>query len=509
MNIDVFVSYQKDSQKIVENIVAHLENRGIQCWYAPRDIKGNYASHIKQAIDSCAVFLIILNKKASESRHVLNEIDIAFKRSDVAILPFHIADEVNSISDDAQYYLGRIHWVDGTKPEFEDRLKELGQHILDILANKGDNNDSDDITEKNDEQRNIQRLYLSNGTYDGETEFNKPHGKGKLVYNDDERRGGLLDGFFGKVDEPRLVYEGDFWRGFEEGLCKITYKNGNVFEGYIFPHFYSGMGKLTFANGDIYSGSFSFGKSCELGRYIYSCRTRYSRWVDEKISFQRGEAEKINYFFSNLHNLKEKSIKYCGGVYDGEVLDNIPFGKGSLKYGDAFEEEKSFFSSKALEEYNGLCLFSAYSEYEGDFFDGVPHGIGKITYKEDNLDDIISYDGEVKCGIPCGEGTMLYPWGELKGEFKNTHECRGKFVGKDGVIFEGDMNDSTAMGKGKMTWPDGVVLEGEFSLGLLEKGKRIEANGDVYEGVFSCGKLIDGKITYSNGETKTVKKQNP
>lgn len=137
MNIDVFVSHHTDSSlHIVEAIVNKLEAKGIRCWYAPRDTKGSYASSITQAINSCRVFLLILNKSASESVHVLNELDLVTKRlsrkEEVSVLPFHVAD--NDISDDARYYLGRLHWLDATKPSMIERIHELVAKISTMFS---------------------------------------------------------------------------------------------------------------------------------------------------------------------------------------------------------------------------------------------------------------------------------------------------------------------------------------------------------------------------------------
>lgn len=128
MDIDVFVSHHTStSLHIVEAIVNKLEAAGIRCWYAPRDTEGSYAGIIAKAIASCRVFLLILNKPASESPHVLNEIDLVTKRlakkENVSIIPFHTADD--EIADDAQYYLGRLHWIDAMTPPMYKRVDEL------------------------------------------------------------------------------------------------------------------------------------------------------------------------------------------------------------------------------------------------------------------------------------------------------------------------------------------------------------------------------------------------
>lgn len=137
MNIDVFVSHHTStSLHIVEGIVNKLESVGIRCWYAPRDTEDAYASSIARALESCAVFLLILNRPASESFHVLNEIDMVTKRlvkgEDVKILPFHVADD--EIGADAQYYLGRLHWIDAMTPPMYKRVDELVERIARLLG---------------------------------------------------------------------------------------------------------------------------------------------------------------------------------------------------------------------------------------------------------------------------------------------------------------------------------------------------------------------------------------
>lgn len=139
MNIDVFISHHTSSSlHIVEGIANKLETSGLRCWYAPRDTQDTYANSISQALQSCSVFLLILNKAASESFHVLNEIDMISKRlvkgESVHIVPFHTADE--DISQDAQYYLGRMHWIDAMTPPMYKRIDELVDYINRALGRR-------------------------------------------------------------------------------------------------------------------------------------------------------------------------------------------------------------------------------------------------------------------------------------------------------------------------------------------------------------------------------------
>lgn len=169
MNIDVFVSHHtKSSLHIVEGIVNKLESNGIRCWYAPRDTEGAYASSIARALNSCSVFLLILNRPASESVHVLNEIDMACKRltrnEDVKIIPFHVADE--EIGEDAQYYLGRLHWIDAMTPPMYQRIDELVSHISRLLGKENAKAETGS-EEKSTSYRLVSQLPQAREVFDG------------------------------------------------------------------------------------------------------------------------------------------------------------------------------------------------------------------------------------------------------------------------------------------------------------------------------------------------------
>ena len=115
---------------MVEKIAAILEEKGISCWYAPRDCEDAWADVILGAIDKAPMFLVIINEHSMNSEHVKNEINAAFSRyckHQLAIIVFK-ADtaEINSTTE---YYLGRIHMVNGATPPVDDRISELVNRI--------------------------------------------------------------------------------------------------------------------------------------------------------------------------------------------------------------------------------------------------------------------------------------------------------------------------------------------------------------------------------------------
>jgi hypothetical protein len=65
---------------------------------------------------------------------------------------------------------------------------------------------------------------------------------------------------------------------------------------------------------------------------------------------------------------------------------------------------------------------------------------------------------------------------------------KGKKKRQDG-IYEGDLVDGKAHGKGKMTYTDGMVFEGTYVNDLADGKGKMYFDGKVYEVVFVNGKL--------------------
>lgn len=128
---DLFISYHTDSSRwMVEKIASILEEKGISCWYAPRDCEQAWAEAILEAIDKASMFLVIINEQSMNSEQVKNEINAAFSRyskNQLAIVIFKV--DTAQMTAATEYYLGRIHMVNGFEPPFEDRLRELVNRI--------------------------------------------------------------------------------------------------------------------------------------------------------------------------------------------------------------------------------------------------------------------------------------------------------------------------------------------------------------------------------------------
>jgi len=163
-----------------------------------------------------------------------------------------------------------------------------------------------------------------------------------------------------------------------------------------------------------------------------------------------------------------------GAVYEGELVNNVPNGKGKFTF--------------------------AQGSYEGDFVDGKWHGKGKFTTADGNV-----YECSWVNGIQNGKGKVTYAkGGYYEGDFLNGNiHGKGKVTLRSGSVYEGEWVEEDWHGKGKYTMANGVIYEGDFVDGELNKGKMTKPNGDVYEGdLVKCEPYGKGKMKYHDGRVE-------
>ena len=128
---DVFISYHTSTAlDIVSALGEKLERQGITCWYAPRDCEGNFDEAIISALNKASIFLLIINQGSMQSEQVKNEIHAAFTRysqKNMYITLFQIDNY--PVNETVQYFLGRIHRINGIQPPMEERLNDVVNRI--------------------------------------------------------------------------------------------------------------------------------------------------------------------------------------------------------------------------------------------------------------------------------------------------------------------------------------------------------------------------------------------
>ncbi|MBP5282664.1 MAG: toll/interleukin-1 receptor domain-containing protein [Lachnospiraceae bacterium] len=134
MTPDVFISYSTKNTDVMEKIVNHLEQNGIKCWFAPRDIAPSqeWVPAIQEALRVAKVFVLIYTSESNASKQVMNEVALAFNNEKI-ILPFRLTEE--GMNYELQYYLTRVHWLDAVFVPLEQSLEDLRKYVAMCLEN--------------------------------------------------------------------------------------------------------------------------------------------------------------------------------------------------------------------------------------------------------------------------------------------------------------------------------------------------------------------------------------
>ena len=129
---DVFISYAKGDREWAEQVCSQLEEAGIECWIAPRDIAPGvtWPAAITEAIRQCRAMIVVFSQHANDSRQMAREVEVADSRH-VPILPVRVA-EIEPAGD-MEYFLGNRQWFDlhGGKVE---RRRALPDAIASLLG---------------------------------------------------------------------------------------------------------------------------------------------------------------------------------------------------------------------------------------------------------------------------------------------------------------------------------------------------------------------------------------
>ena len=125
---DVFISYSTKNSDIANKIRHSLEQNGLQCWIAPRNISSGriYIDEIADAIRATKIVVLVFSEFSQESKYVNNEINMAYSY-DKPILSVNIDDSMPKES--MEYYLKVTQWL----PAFPDPERELKTIVEDAL----------------------------------------------------------------------------------------------------------------------------------------------------------------------------------------------------------------------------------------------------------------------------------------------------------------------------------------------------------------------------------------
>ncbi len=133
MGQQVFISYSSADKATAERICGALEEAGMACWIAPRNIEPgvDYPTALVEAIRSVCVLVLILTEQAAASPHILSEVGHAFNDRK-RIIPFRISQK--AVPEDLEYFLSMTQWLDAPEGCTEQNLKRLIEATRAALA---------------------------------------------------------------------------------------------------------------------------------------------------------------------------------------------------------------------------------------------------------------------------------------------------------------------------------------------------------------------------------------
>jgi hypothetical protein len=132
MSYQVFISHSSKDKNIADAVCNHLENSGIACWIAPRDIKvgSEWAKAIVDGISTCKVLLLLFTENSDASPQVLREVERAISKG-LIIVPLRLENLLPTNS--MEFYLSAVHWLDAYLPPHERHFEVISDRIKSIL----------------------------------------------------------------------------------------------------------------------------------------------------------------------------------------------------------------------------------------------------------------------------------------------------------------------------------------------------------------------------------------
>ena len=130
---DVFISHSAQDKSVADAVCAGLENAGVRCWIAPRDVQPgrSFAGEITRAIQQSKAMVLIFSAHSNNSQQVLREVQLAVS-SHLHIIQLRIEDV--RPNDDLTYFLSTPHWLDALTPPVEKHLQRLVAAVETLLG---------------------------------------------------------------------------------------------------------------------------------------------------------------------------------------------------------------------------------------------------------------------------------------------------------------------------------------------------------------------------------------
>jgi TolB-like protein/tetratricopeptide (TPR) repeat protein len=125
---DAFISYANQDKAVADALCESLEQRGLSCWIAPRDVMPGalYADSIVRAINGAKLLILVLSRYSVAFPHVGKEIERASSKSRPIIA---LRIDAAPLTPALEYFLSESQWVDASSVGIERAQAKLAEAI--------------------------------------------------------------------------------------------------------------------------------------------------------------------------------------------------------------------------------------------------------------------------------------------------------------------------------------------------------------------------------------------
>ena len=371
---------------------------------------------------------------------------------------------------------------------------------------------------------------LGYATWDGDFLNGQPNGEGTLVFNQSYS-------FTGPDNKVRNVEPGDY--------ITAIFSNGELQEGVWYDERGEVKGEIPDSTHDLgyatWEGELKDGRPDGEGTLTY----KQSYAIDSPDGVTR-TADPDDYITATFSDGKLVSgtwysassvvkgvipeLKHDLGyaIWEGELKDSKPEGSGTMTYAQANPIEGPDARTRTAEA--GDYIKGEYSDgklVKGSWFSQSNVHKGDIPGAFDLGD--VTWDGELKNGLPDGEGTLSYVQSKpiecsdartrtaevgdyIKGVYSEGKLVKGNWFSQSNVhkgdvpgafdlgyaTWDGELKDGLPNGQGTLTYLQSKAIEGPD-----DKARTADA-GDYIKGNYTDGKLVNGTWFGKNKSKKGV-----
>ena len=135
LGYSAFICHADEDRERAEEVCATLEERGLTCWIASRDVRAGaeYGAQIIRGIERSRCLVLVMSSSANASPHVRNEVERAVSKRK-PVFPFRVEDVLPSPA--LELFVSSTHWIDAFTGRMVDHIDTLARELADekVLA---------------------------------------------------------------------------------------------------------------------------------------------------------------------------------------------------------------------------------------------------------------------------------------------------------------------------------------------------------------------------------------